>query len=460
MDEFDFESALVTKIITEKDIRTVIKQKIDSSFFFSAMPKAAFLYLMDWYRNPEYGDTPSWELFESYFDGFEPVETQDSVVALCNQVRQRRLYSDIAEALGHVGEVTRGSALEGLEELKRQVSRLAIRHTVNNTSSIQQHLEEIKANYMLLKSMDSDKKLRGLPYPWPELNRATLGAARGNLIVLYGRPKSMKTWLALDTVRMWNDVGARICVFSQEMSSQEMARRFVALVTKVDYRRFTRGELEPQEERDFFENLELFHERPPFDIDTIVSRGTDVEIELKSKIEEHNYTGVLIDGAHKMGRDWKEIADVLTATKRVIKDNIPALVTTHAHRRGGKTEVGGDADDVAHSDAFFQDCDLGLRVLREKEHKAKKVICVWTSAVREGDSCAFEVSSRTGELFLTQTRAIPIEEDEDEEAGETNEEEADVGGDDDDEDRGRGVGAVQQQPAKKSLKERMNGASA
>ena len=48
-ESFDWESAAITNIIDEKNIRQVIKQKITADFFFGTQTKAAFIALLKWY---------------------------------------------------------------------------------------------------------------------------------------------------------------------------------------------------------------------------------------------------------------------------------------------------------------------------------------------------------------------------------------------------------------------------
>lgn len=402
----NFENALVTKIIQERDIRSVIKQKIGVDFFFSTSGRAAYTFLIDWYKNPKYSDTPSWEVFMDTFPDFEPEDVNDSIVALCDKVREQKLYSDIAASIQHVADVTSGDAMEGFQELKKQTARLTTLHTVDDSSDVRDRIEEIRNEYLAMKTGATG--LKGRPYPWDTLNNATLGGQDGQVVILYGRPKSYKTWLALKCIQNFEIAGARVGIFSQELSDLEIARRYVALSTNVDYGKFLRGQLDPEVERDFLANLESFAEKPPIVTDMLQSVGEDVSIELAAKIDEGGYNVILIDGAHTIGRDWKELGLITKGIKRVTKQKrILTLLTTHANRSGKKAEVGGTADDMAHSDSFFQDCDMALRCVCDIENRRAHEAVIWTAAVREGETCAFVVNTRLC-MDLSEKRAIRV----------------------------------------------------
>jgi replicative DNA helicase len=411
----DFEVALITSAIEEKAIREVVRQKITTSFFFSTRTRAIFVWLLDWYKNPEYSDTPSWEMFMDTFPDFEPESTHDSITALCTKVREQKLYSDVANSLQHVADVTQGDPVDGLSELKKQTARLSVLHTVDDAVDARDKIDDIRQEYLAMKTGKTG--LKGKPYPWPTLNDATLGCQDGQIIVIYGRPKTYKTWVALRAMQGFHEAGGVPLICSQELTDIEIARRFVAMSSGVEYRAFTRGELPEDVEESFMRDLDSFAKQQPVIIDQLIGMGDQIEIELTTKIDETGCNCVLVDGAHTLGRDWKELGLLTRTLKRVAKrKNVPIIVTTHAHRRGGKPEVGGTADDIAHSDSFFQDCDVALRLVCDIENRRAKEVVLWTAAIREGESCGFVINMKLAEDLSEKKQIILGEPDDPEEA--------------------------------------------
>jgi replicative DNA helicase len=396
MSSFDFESALVTAIIDSKDIRTSIKQKITSEFFNNTSAKAAYIFLLQWYQNPNYGDVPSWESFQHSFENFDPVRVEESLIAICDKIRSAKLYADLAGLLTSVGEEAMGDPNSGFELLRKLTSHLAMEHIIDSASDVSSSLEDLKAEYMMMKSGATG--LKGKPYPWDALNRATLGLQNQHLVFIYGRPKSGKTWLALETVRCLHANGAKPIIFSQELSDIEVKRRYVALATNVDYGLYLRGALPPEVEEEFFDNLSTFEELEPVIVTSLTGQGCDAILtEMSAKIDEYGATVALIDGVYLLGSDWKELALITRAMKRVAKQkNIPLIGTSQANRSRGKKsgDAQDGADDFAYGDSFYQDADLALRVSADIENKKRKEVQIFTAAIREGEQTLFTVNMR------------------------------------------------------------------
>lgn len=231
--------------------------------------------------------------------------------------------------------------------------------------------------------------------PLGKLPTADAGVAKHHNF-LVGDLVTHNTWLALEMIKSFHKAGARPLIFSQELSDIEVCRRFVALSTGVNYSAFLRGALPPQEEADFLDNLEAFAENPPVHVSTITQTGPKCLTEITSAIQEYQATVVLIDGVYFLGSDWKEIAEITRGLKRITKQlRVPIIGTTQANRsRGKKGDAADGADDFAYGDAFYQDCDLALRVTRDIEDLQLHQTKIFTAAIREGQSTGFTIHTR------------------------------------------------------------------
>lgn len=408
---FDFEAALITNIIDEKTIRSVIKHKITSDFFFGTQTKAAFIYLLQWFNNPQYGDSPSWESFQHSFPDFNPVRVDDSVIALCDKVREAKLYSDLAACLSNIAEKADGDPHGAFNDLKKQISTLTAAHTVDTATSLKSRLDDIRAEYMAMKSGATG--LKGYPYPWQALNDSTLGLQKQQLVFFYGRPKSGKTWILLSVINKLHELGLKPVIFSQELSDIEIARRFVALKSGVDYNAFLRGQLDPRAERDFFDDLDALLESDDVIIDMITSTGEDAILEMNAKIDEYKANVCAIDAVYALGQDWKELVAVMSGMKRSAKlKDMPFLGSTQSNRTGKGKKVDDAADDFAYADAFYQWCDAAYRITSDIEHKRKKEAVISTAALREGIPVTFTINMHVAR-DMTQKQVLKTGGDED-----------------------------------------------
>lgn len=389
---FDFESALITNIIDSKSIRSVIKHKITDEYFNNPQARAAFQYLIGWYGNPAYGDTPSWESFQHSFSDFIPVRMEDNTIALCDKVRSQKLYSDVAALIGEVADILGGDPNKAFESLRGKVSQLHTKHIVDESCDVRSRITELRDEYYRMKSGSTG--LKGHAYPWKALNDATLGLQDQHLVFFYGRPKSGKTWLALRTMLELHKQGLKVVIFSQEMSDIEICRRFVALATGVDYNQYLRGQLPPKVEAEFMDNLEAFIEQESVIVDFISTSSDDAVLELSTKVDEYAANAVLIDAFYTLGQDWKELVRVMSGCKKMVKQKrIPLIGTTQGNRTAkGKTKAEEGADDFAYADAFYQWCDVALRISSDIEQRRKREAVLSTAALREGIPVTFTVN--------------------------------------------------------------------
>lgn len=409
----DLETAVLTMIVDQRDIRTVIRRKITTAHFTDPQSRAAFQFLLSWYSNPLYGDTPSWESFMRNFPQFEVNRVgEESLVALTDGLRQQKLYNDIASLLGNVGERVGGDPIDAFDFLRDQVVKLNSAHVIDETTKAVDAVDRILEQYRQMQS-GATGGLKGLPWPWPALNRATLGIRKEDLIFMYGRPKSGKTWIMLAVIEHLRRLGFRVLLLSQELSKEQMEERVVAMATLVPWGPFQRGQLGEEGTLEFEDNLQAFAETDSITIGRVTSKGLAALVEISSLVDEYRPDIVFIDSYYMLtSRDWKDVSDLVSGTKDLCKNKgIPIVATTQANKSRGKTgHMQDDADDMAFADALFQFADLCLRLSADIEDKKARQRKVFTAAARNAEPALFTVNYILA-LDLSQKDEIPIDDD-------------------------------------------------
>lgn len=115
---------------------------------------------------------------------------EESVSALCDKVRSYKMHSDLTEAVVAVAEATKLSPLDGLEVIKQQTAALISSHQENDSETMAGLAPQLRAEYLAMKA--GEVKLKGKPFPWDALNKATLGFQKQHVVVYYARPKHFK----------------------------------------------------------------------------------------------------------------------------------------------------------------------------------------------------------------------------------------------------------------------------
>lgn len=179
--------------------------------------------------------------------------------------------------------------LAEIDNAQRRLAEIAKGVVPDHDLGFDSHLHELLAGYERGELVEP-----GIPWPWPAFNQHTTGMQKGELIVVAGRPKSRKTFIALYLVtEAFMEHGARVLVFSPEMSPEMMMRRAVATAGRLRHREFKRGQLDPFEEQSFREVVDEFS-GPERLFKFVKSTGKSPSF-MSAKIEQYRPDLVLVD---------------------------------------------------------------------------------------------------------------------------------------------------------------------
>lgn len=233
---------------------------------------------------------------------------------------------------------------------------------------------------------ESGQVVNPIAYPWPILNQETLGIAKDDFIVLYGRPKSMKSWvLAYMIAHFYQQrIGGeplRVLVYTKEMGPDNIFKRIAACLAGVPYQGVRRGDLETDERVAF---MDVFTQSQlPENCGRLVAvkgsydtssdgTGTDTVAWFRSKCEKYRPNIACIDGAYLMNtpkayqKDNLRVQSISRELRAIpLELGIPVIVTFQATRSASKHN-GAELDEIAFSDAISQDVTAAFRVINEK----------------------------------------------------------------------------------------------
>lgn len=385
-----FEHQLICKIIETRDFHTVAKLKIDESFFLTdSQTLEAFRFIRDHYHNEHtYGSVPSWDLFTSRFSGFPWSYSYDTLQSLCQEVRRHKMRMDLQQMADEILQVVDQDPRQAMAILREGATRMSTQHEVTNDMLLSSAYEQLQTDYNTLAQAHG---VTGIPFPWQILNDDTQGMHPGQFIVLYGRPKSMKTWIALVIAVFAYLKGMRVLVWSLEMNELQVLRRIAAIIARVDYDKFKKAQLDPAVAQQVWQILLSIRDEELLKVNGFghtsallvtqprgESSGTSA---LQAKIAEFNPDLVLVDGMYLMrddrqkvrSIDWKAVAHIsqdLKQTARIFQ--IPIIGVTQANRGADKDPKKADLAELAYADAIAQDCDLCLRVHKQKDQQTNE----------------------------------------------------------------------------------------
>lgn len=210
---------------------------------------------------------------------------------------------------------------------------------------------------------------------------------------------SMKTWLAVDIgVEAYERHRCRVLFYTKELSPPQVQDRIVARLARIRYGEMRRGTLSRADEEafraaiDILEGDEKNRSLRGHSANFLITEGwgkvgsSDIDA-LSHKAEEFEPDLIIADAAYLMqehaGHSKRQIWEAVTGISRALKGmakelGIPVIATTQANRSGEELK-GANVSEIAYADAFGQDCDLAVRII--KQEKAQGEDGVWLDLI-------------------------------------------------------------------------------
>lgn len=407
-------------------ISTVLTQGMSS--YRALMSKG---FQTDWLRDPEikevwelvrkytatYRDVPTENIIRSRFPHFHYLPYQEvmreNVVALSDLLRENYAQIQFDHALQQAIKLNASdpvAALEWMSQRVGEIRRHAVDVAITNISSMES-IEEVEDE---MEGRGDNSRI--FPYAWPTVQEETMGMKGGELVLLYGRPKSMKSFLALYLAcHAYLYSGARVLVISREMPAQQCRSRVIAILAEVAYGPWRKRRLTDHQKQHVMSILNsLMHYEqemydrtgrgPCFQITETSFRSAYKGMDFSQAMMDHVEPDIVLDdsvylaaGEGTDSMDWRVQASVIQSAKVKAKDNkVVYLATTQASRPsrstgGGKKKkneteeqekerkqnekIEGVLDDLtdlnnlAFADAYAQNCDLAIRTVLLPEYK-------------------------------------------------------------------------------------------
>lgn len=384
------EYRILTKILADQSMKEALRLGLGEEHFKDPEAKRIFRYVQQhWYNPATFKSVPPIVAIKRRWPSFEPTEIEQGEQAMRALIEEQKALSFESDALtlaNHFQEMVEVDPLEAVKTVQSEAVRL-MRLLEGRVGHIgvdgvaeraRQHYEDAKAG-----------SLHGIPWPWDPLTQDTLGKRPGDFIVLYGRMKSMKTWVALFcAVYDYMVNNCRVLIWSREMSQDKMAVRVASILAKVDYQLFKKGRLPQRHEKRALKLLEQLSNRSVAlteeDIEQAQSGGRDLmllcgrdappTLEAFKDYCDHyqpdiayldSYYHMTTARSERLTQRWQRQACLTEDVKTGAEDmGIPIVAVTQANRDGEKTH-GDTLSDLADTDVIGREADLIIRIIRK-----------------------------------------------------------------------------------------------
>jgi len=325
-----------------------------------------------------------------------------------------------------------------VDKAEREILQIRQDSLKGNTVAIR---DAVNKAMIQIEAIFADKKpVTGLETGFYEIDKLTAGLHPGNLVIVAARPGMGKTAFALNIAEHAAvNLKQGVAIFSLEMSTEELVKRFICSRSRINLRDVQTGFLD--QGRGDFQRLTMaaseFSASPIFIDDSggmkigqlmAIARRLKQRQDIKLVIVDYLQ---LLTSESKQARDSRqnEVSEISRGLKALAKElNVPVIALSQLNRNAEKSDSNRPKlSDLRESGSIEQDADVVMLLLRkeyyaeneEDREKLRNLAQVIIAKQRNGPTGDIDlVFMNQFTRFENSTHKVHDEEDESEQYGE------------------------------------------
>ena len=215
---------------------------------------------------------------------------------------------------------------------------------------------------------ESRGAITGIATGFKDLDQRTSGLQKADLVVVAARPSMGKTAFAFNIAEnVARQTDQTVLLFSMEMSSEQVVRRFISSISNIDLQRLMRGQLEETDWEGIDKALSVLSQKRILLDDTPALSPSEIRARARRVKREHDDLAmIVIDYLQLMqvpgsgDNRVAEISEISRSLKALAKElNVPVIALSQLNRavetRPNKRPILADLRD---SGAIEQDADV------------------------------------------------------------------------------------------------------
>lgn len=390
------EMQLISRIVRTSQMADVLEWGINHEDFQTDQARGLFEHLFGFFQangGSVLGPNALRELMREFsLCDDEGINTP----ALCLMVRKNRVAIQARQAAEHMLKHLDVDPMKALSDMQQNAQNLlSISDGSNKDVSFGQAMSSIYDKYCLAEQGLGESDIT---WPWQAIQEESLGLWDDDYVIIYGRPKSMKSWILAFLIAHHFTQGKRILVFTKEMTPENIFKRIAACLSEVPYRELRRGRL-TKEDRENLRAVRDLSQQVQHSTRLMCLAGQDVEeggdtiAWLGSKVSKYRPDIIYVDGIYLMSSGHKRAvsdnARVQAISRQAralqLSSGVPLIATSQANRKAAGHKM-AELDELAFSDAFSQDATAAIRVVNEKiEDRSQNTCILGVAGSREWD---------------------------------------------------------------------------
>lgn len=230
----------------------------------------------------------------------------------------------------------------------------------------------------LHKLADDKDAMAGTPTGFSGVDKVLVGMGNSDLILVGARPGMGKTSFAVNiATNVAASTGKTVCIFSLEMSAEQLVNRIISSEAMVDSKSLRSGQLTQEEWKKIADTAARLSGMNILIDDTPGLSSTDMKAKLR---QVQNLGLIVIDYLGLMNSERQsdnravEVGYISTNLKRMAKElNVPLLCCAQLSRGPeGRTDKRPQLSDLRDSGSIEQDADVVMFLYREEYYKTDR----------------------------------------------------------------------------------------
>ena len=286
-------------------------------------------------------------------------------------IKQRSNLRRLIIAADNISKIAKESDASGSDKIidEAEESILSLRDDLNRSAGPKEVKDLLGPVYADIQEIsESGSPLIGLSTGFAAIDDLTLGFQKSDLIIIAARPSMGKTAFAFNIAEnVARQTDQTVLIFSMEMSSDQVVRRFISSISNIDLQRLMRGQLEGTDWQGIDKALSVLSKKKILLDDTPALSPSEVKARARRvKRESGDLAMIVVDYLQLMQVPGKgenrvaEISEISRSLKALAKElNIPVIAISQLNRavdsRPNKRPI---LSDLRDSGAIEQDADV------------------------------------------------------------------------------------------------------
>lgn len=291
-------------------------------------------------------------------------------------IKEKKILRQLIDAASEISEEAyseQAPVSEILDSAQNSIYQISQGRDVHGFRHIRDLLSDVFENISAMAN--NDESVQTVDTGFSNLDRVLVGMGKGDLVLIGARPGMGKTSFALNiALNVAKKTRKEVCIFSLEMSAEQIAMRMLSTEAMVDSKKLRSGDLNDEDWKRIGDTSNELHNYDIVVDDTSDATVTNMRGKIRKELNKKKDIGLIIvdylqlmQSERRIDNRVLEIGDISRSLKLMAKDfQIPIICCAQLSRKPeGRNTQKPMLSDLRDSGAIEQDADMVMFLYRE-----------------------------------------------------------------------------------------------